>query len=112
MIYGMTPDQFWNQDCHLAKYYREAYDIRRELENEAAWWQGVYFSEAVSAALYGRKAKYPTEPHLIKTAISKEREEARQEQNERKVVDYFMTFTKQFNERFAKKQQEMGSAGK
>lgn len=110
MSMGMTPEQFWDGDYEYAKHYKKAFELRRELENEAMWIQGMYFCDAVLHALHGRKAKYPLEPYSLKTEISKKREEAKQEQNERKVVDYMMTFTEQFNKRFAQKQNEKGDA--
>ena len=44
---GMTPGQFWDEDCTLAKAYREAYEIRREAENQKLWLQGLYIYEAL-----------------------------------------------------------------
>lgn len=104
LAYGMTLEQYWDGDVEYAAYYRDAHEMRREMENEAAWMQGMYFAEAVASSLYGRKHKYPAEPYPLKTKISKEREKRRQEQNERKTVDYMMTFMNNFNKRFAENQ--------
>nr|DAF76315.1 MAG TPA: hypothetical protein [Caudoviricetes sp.] len=46
---GMTPEQFWEQDCALARAYRESYRQRRQLQNEDAWIQGMYIYEALYA---------------------------------------------------------------
>lgn len=100
---GMTLDEFWHGEAKLAKYYREAYEVRRELENEAAWWQGVYIFEAIAAAMNGKKSPYPTQPHPINTKMSKERQEKQQEVNERKTVDYFMSWMERVNRKFADK---------
>lgn len=110
MAKGMTPEQFWDGDYEYAKYYSKFFDMKRELQNELAWIQGMYIYDAVMHAIHGRKTKYPAEPYSLKTEVSKRREEAKQEQNERKVVDYMMTFTEQFNKRFAQKQKEKGDA--
>ena len=46
---GMTYDQYWNGDCLLVKYYREAFDIRKKRENELLWLQGAYIYDALCA---------------------------------------------------------------
>jgi len=46
---GMTYDQYWNDDCLLVKYYREAFDIRKKRENESLWLQGAYIYDALCA---------------------------------------------------------------
>lgn len=44
---GMTYDQFWNDDPMLAKYYRQADEIRSERRNQELWLQGMYIYEAL-----------------------------------------------------------------
>jgi hypothetical protein len=44
---GMTYDQYWNDDCLLVKYYRKAYDLRRQQRNQELWMQGLYIYEAL-----------------------------------------------------------------
>lgn len=34
---GMTLDEYFNQDCTLVKYYREAQQIRKEQRNQELW---------------------------------------------------------------------------
>jgi len=75
---GMTQEEFWTGNPHLAESYRKAYDIMQEKRNHEMWWQGFYIYEAVSTVHYNlnrkkseQPAKYPTEPHRIKP-ISKE----------------------------------------
>ena len=47
---GMTYEQFWQQDCSLVVAYREAYRIRQEEKNRAAWLQGLYIYKALQCA--------------------------------------------------------------
>ena len=54
---GMTEEQFWDKSPQLAVAYREAYKLRRKLENEQAWLQGMYFFNAVSVAVGNAMAK-------------------------------------------------------
>lgn len=74
---GMTYDQFWNDDCELVKYYREADKIRQQHEDQNAWLHGLYIYEALcnvspiynAFAKKGTKAKpYPKQPYLIAQA--------------------------------------------
>lgn len=44
---GMTYDQYWNDDCMLVKYYREAHRLRNERKNQELWLQGLYIYEAL-----------------------------------------------------------------
>ena len=45
---GMTEEQYWDKDCELVKYYREADRLRLERENQNMWLQGMYIYEAIS----------------------------------------------------------------
>ena len=48
---GMTYADFWEGDPQMAVAYRKAYRLRREMENEQAWLQGMYFYDAVAVSL-------------------------------------------------------------
>ena len=104
MAYGMTPEQFWDGEPELVRYYRKAYEYRREMDNERDWILGMYFERAIVNALNGRKAKYPDKPFPLDTSLSRERKRREQEQNERKVVDYFNAWAARVNAKFQKKQ--------
>lgn len=54
---GMTYEQFWESDPHLVAYYRKAYRLKRQTENEQAWLQGIYFYDAFSVSLANAFAK-------------------------------------------------------
>ena len=43
----MTPEQYWDGDPALARYYRKADEIRRKRKNEELWLQGMYIYEAL-----------------------------------------------------------------
>lgn len=43
----MTYEQFWEQDVDLAKYYREAWNLKRDVRNQELWLQGAYIYEAI-----------------------------------------------------------------
>lgn len=44
---GMSPEQYWDEDPLLAKYYRKAEEMRRKRRNEELWLQGMYIYEAL-----------------------------------------------------------------
>ena len=71
---GMTYEQFWEGDPYLAKYYRQADELRIERRNQEMWLQGLYVYEAMcdvapimhAMAKKGTKARpYPEQPYAI-----------------------------------------------
>ena len=85
---GMTYEQFWNDDPMLAKYYRQADEMRNDRRNQELWLQGMYIYEALcdvapvlhSMAKRGTKAHpYAERPYAItekqrlREAVEKER---------------------------------------
>ena len=89
---GMTPEQFWEGDCTLVKYYRQADELRNERRNQELWLQGMYFYEAicdVSPILHAFAKKgskphpYPSKPH----AISEKQIREERREKERKLAE-------------------------
>ena len=82
---GMTPEQYWDGDSTLVKYYRQAEEMRTERRNQEMWLQGMYIYEAicdVSPILHAFAKKgakphpYPSKPYPIsEKQIRKDREE-------------------------------------
>ena len=82
---GMTPEQYWEGDCTLVKYYRKAEEMRVDRRNQEMWLQGMYIYEAicdVSPILHAFAKKgakphpYPSKPYAIsEKQIRQEREE-------------------------------------
>ena len=80
---GMSSAEYWTGDPILARYFREAYQLKQEQEDSHAWLQGLYVYEALSVALsnsFRKKgttaAKYSEQPYLQQ---KKEKERAAQE---------------------------------
>ena len=61
----MTPEQYWDGDPELVKFYREAYEIKMERRNQELWLQGMYIYEAICDAspILHSFAKKGTKPH-------------------------------------------------
>ena len=83
---GMTYEQFWDGDPYLAKYYRQADEMRIERKNQELWLQGMYFYEAlcdVSPILHAMARKgtkpnpYSEQPYPITERQRRLEEEAR-----------------------------------
>jgi hypothetical protein len=49
---GMSFAEYWAGDSSLTRYYRKAYKIKQEQDNNIAWLQGLYFYDAISTALH------------------------------------------------------------
>lgn len=62
---GMTPEQYWEGDPALVKYYRKADEIRKERINQEKWLQGMYIYEAICDAspILRSFSKKGTKPH-------------------------------------------------
>lgn len=105
----MTYEQYWEMDCQMVKYYREAYELRREVANQDAWIQGMYIYEAlVDVAPYLRAfgAKKPVpyrkEPYELYAKKGKGKALSREDACDQKAKALMETFMVQFNKRFEK----------
>ena len=95
---GMTPEQYWDGDPMLAKYYRQADEIRRNRRNQELWLQGMYIYEALcdvspvmnAFAKKGTKPNpYVDHPYPLSTKDI-DAEKKRQEQREREKARRYM----------------------
>lgn len=88
---GMTYDQYWNEDCMLVKYYREAYEFHRKERNYELWLQGLYFYHALcdAAPLFRVSTKAQrASPYLEEPFPTSEKEvKAKKESEERLKYD-------------------------
>lgn len=111
MSLGMTYHDYWDGDCQMAKYYREAGEYRQERENINAWLHGMYIYRAildaspVLNALSKRKTphKYLDSPiPLTKRAIERADEE-KEFRKMKKGMRFMQTMMTGINARFQKK---------
>ena len=96
MVMGMTFEQYWDGPCYLTAIYRKTFKLKRQLENEQAWLQGLYFYDAVAVCLAnafgGKSAKkqnYLERPIDIFPLTEEEKKQREAEENEkmRKVME-------------------------
>jgi len=102
---GMTYEQYWNEDCCLVKYYREAFKLQRERDNERLWLQGMYIYEAlcdVSPVLraFAKKGTKPIEYSTQPYAITKEEIERRRIEKEKAKYEQMKAKTNAFAIKF------------
>ena len=107
---GMTPEQYWEGDCTLVKYYRKAEELRNEKRNQELWLQGMYVYEALcdaspllqAFAKKGTKAHpYADRPYSITSDDRKEEKKLREQREREKAKQYMLgkmaSINKQFN---------------
>ena len=106
---GMTYEQYWEGDPMLAKYFRQADEIRVERKNQELWLQGLYIYEAlcdVSPILHamakrGTKARpYPERPYPITEKQRKHEIEEKEKQIALKGKRMFEMYMRQNNKQY------------
>ena len=111
---GMTPEQYWEGDCMLAKYYRKAEEIRNEKRNQELWLQGMYVYEAicdVSPILhaFAKKGTKPTpyseKPYALTSKQIKKDEEEKQRRIAEKGKKFMEAMAASINKKFEGKTQ-------
>lgn len=109
----MTEGQYWDGDAVLARYYREAEEIRRERANRQAWLQGMYVYDAISRltpimhafAKKGAKAEpYPSEPYPLNERARKQAEAEKEKSRMEAGKRYLQALMMQNNKRFERKE--------
>lgn len=88
----MTPEQYWDGDATLAKYYRRAEDLRNERRNQELWLQGMYIYEAlcdVSPILhaFAKKGSKPSPYSDRPYAITEKQRRRAEMEKERKIAE-------------------------
>lgn len=88
---GMTPEQYWDEDCTLVVAYRQAYELKRKERNNDLWLQGLYIYHALCnvAPLF----RFSTKPQKAGQYLSEPfpiSEKDRQEKEQREERDRFL----------------------
>lgn len=107
----MTEEQYWDKDCLLVKYFREAEELRIQKANQQAWLQGKYIYDALacvspifrSFSKKGTKATpYLEEAYPIGKEAIKMAEEKKKKQTYDKAKLYMETYMANYNKKFKK----------
>ena len=112
---GMTPEQYWDGDPMLAKYYRKADAIRLERMNQEKWLQGMYIYEAICDAspilqAFAKKGTkphpYADKPYALTENQRKQNEESKEKAIANKGKKFMEAFMKLNNSKFKEVAQE------
>lgn len=90
MVYGMTWEQYWYGDPWMVREFRDAYLMKRRIDNENAWINGLYITNAVSVAIEntfgGKHERYIEKPiDLFEKTEAEKAAEVREER--RKLIE-------------------------
>lgn len=111
---GMTPEQYWEGDCTLVKYYRKAEELRNEKRNQELWLQGVYIYEALCDVApilhaFAKKGTKPTpytaNPYPLNAKQTKRAEEEKQRKLAEKGKRFMEAMAASVNKKFEGKTQ-------
>ena len=106
---GMSPEQYWDGDPMLAKYYRKADELKRKRRNEELWLQGLYIYEALcdvspvlnAFAKKGTKPRpYADHPYALNNHDREEEQKIREKQAREKARQYMEAKMAAINKRF------------
>lgn len=109
---GMTPEQYWDDDPALAKYYRKADELQRNRRNQELWLQGMYIYEALCdvAPIFHAFAKrgtkplpYSDHPYALTVKDREEETKLRGKREREKARRYMEAKMAAINERFKTK---------
>ena len=115
MSYGMSYNDFWYGPAFMAKFYRDAYNIKIKQQDENNWMAGMYVYEAIldcSPILrpFSKKGTkplpYSEHPYTYDAPEYKTEEEKQKEiENQRLLARlHFETWARETKKRFEKKQ--------
>ena len=116
---GMSYEQYWDGDVQIAKYYRRAYEQKRERINEQLWLQGLYIYDAllrVAPAFRpmskAEPEKYMHEPLPITETALKQRKVKEAKAKQESIREKAEAFASNFNKTLKnKKRKEENNAG-
>ena len=109
---GMTPEQYWDGDPSLPKYYRKAYELQRKRRNEDLWLQGMYIYEALcdvspvmnAFAKKGTKPRpYSDHPYSITRDDLEEERKLKERREREKAKQYMLGKMAKINKQFESK---------
>lgn len=125
LLFGMTPEQYWDGESGLKPAFRKAYQLRIENERRIAdrdnWYMGQYIMAALQCVpllVGGLNVKntsklpdYPEKPFL-ETYEEEKKEKTRQQQQENQqqfAMAMFQAMAMQFNRNMESKGKQSGS---
>lgn len=115
---GMTPEQFWDGDVDLVKFYRKAYEYKKQEWNTQAYLNGLYTYEAIlrAAPVLHAFAKRGTKPlpyrdKPIELATTKEQADMIQARKGKELQDKLLEQMAKVNATIRKKKKKQEEGG-
>ena len=103
MLYGMTPNEYWNASPLFARAYRQKHKLEIEQKNQELWLQGLYIYDAFSVVIanaFGKKGS-KTQKYLDKPVElfpkPKENPQEITEKETQSVIDTLNAWAVQWN---------------
>lgn len=125
LLMGMTPEQYWDGESELKKFYRKAYRQRMETEerirDQQAWLTGIYIREALQSVAIlvngfvpkgAHAGDYPKLPKLEQAEREKkEANRKKREDNQTQLaMAMFQSLAASFNKGFNRRQEQKKNA--
>lgn len=112
MAMGMSYHDYWDGDCLMAKYYREAEVHKQEKENYLAWLHGLYIYSALIdvAPILNPMSRKKKPKQYMETPVpitKRATDRAKEEENRKKMEsgkNAMQMMMKGFNAKFMKKE--------
>lgn len=100
MAIGMTYDQYWYGDPLMVRAFYKANKLKREMDDETAWTNGLYVLSALNATVGNMFKKqgqtpfeYPSEPF---SASNKRERKAKTEEQEEQEATWALAWMSSF----------------
>lgn len=114
---GMSSAEYWEGDPLLPRYFRKAFKMRQERENEKAWLHGLYVYDAtVSAMTHLSQNKsdhksYASKPYSFGPEELEEEEERKVEEAQAQAEVWMKSWAAATQKQFNKGTAEVSSNG-
>lgn len=108
---GMTADEYWKGDCTLTESYREAFNLKKDLQNEQLWLQGLYNYEALTDVLPAivslgktKPKKYSDKPYPMSKVEAENRKRSKAKRQFLNMKETMKNLAESVNKKFTKKE--------
>ncbi len=104
---GMTYEDYWYGDASLPRYYRKAYELKKQQKNHELWLQGVYIYDALccAAPLFRSLDKHPKpipyvkHPYDLDEKSRNKRKKIEEEEKAKQNKVSFIAWMEKFNQK-------------
>ena len=80
---GMSSSEYWDGDSSLPRYFRRAFKMKQERDNELAWLNGLYVYDALMSSLSNFDQNKNNRKTYAKKPYSFDKEELKKENDDK-----------------------------